>query len=123
MLHGLIEFEEPFLDFFTRCNSKTYYYLLVAVKLDIPVLVHSYDYAKRLIWECKNRFQVKNAPIFCIRDYDDYYRKLAGTEYRKKKFIVDDPIVYRYCQLPRGITIYQPKEVRDLVLACLAGAV
>jgi hypothetical protein len=123
MLHGLIEFEEPFLDFFTRCNSKTYYYLMVVAKLDIPMLVHRYDYAKRLIWECEKRFSVKNAPIFFIHDYDDYYRKLAGTEYRKKGFIVDDPIVYRYCRLPKEITIYQPEEVRDLVLACLAGAV
>ena len=123
MLHGLIKFEKPFLDFFTRCNSKTYYYLMVVAKLDIPMLVHSYDYAKRLQWVCEQRFDVKNAPIFCIQDYFDLERQLAGTKYRRKKFIVDDPIVYEYCRLPRELTVYQPEEVRDLALAYLADAI
>ena len=119
----LIKFEETFLDFYTRGNSKTYYYLMVVAKLDIPMLVHSYDYVKQLQWECKKRFNVKNAPIFCIHNYDDYYRQLAGTKYRKKKFIVDDPIVYEYCQLPREIAVYSPDDARDLVLTYLADAI
>lgn len=123
MRYGLIKFEKPFLDFFTRCNSKTYYYLMIVAKLDIPMLVHRYDYAKHLIRECEKRFSVKNAPIFFIHGYGDYYRKLAGTKYWRKKFIVDDPIVYEYCRLPRELTVYQPEEVRDLVLAYLADAI
>lgn len=122
-MYGLIEFPEPFLDFYTRCNSKTYYYLMVVAKLDIPMLVHRYDYAKRLIWECKKRFGVENAPIFCIHDYFDLERQLAGTKYCRKKFIIDDPIVYECCRLPRELTVYQPEEVRDLVLAYLADAI
>ena len=120
-MRGLIKFDEPFLDFHTRCNSKTYYYLLVAVKMDIPLLVHSYRYKKDLLNECKDRFNVKHAPIFYIQNSHDYYRQIAGTKYRYKKFIIDDPCVFRYNRnLPDEIKTYNPDEVRDLVLTYLS---
>lgn len=118
-MYGLIEFDGPFLDFYTRCNSKTYYYLMVVAKYDIPVLVHSNVYAKRLIWECEDRFQIENAPIFSIKNQADYLRQIKGTKYRNQKFIIDDPIALEkdwYLE-----KYYEPEEVRDLVLSCLSG--
>ncbi len=99
---GLIKFDEPFLDFHTRCNSKTYYYLLISTQMDIPLLVHNYQYKKYLLSECKCRFNVKYAPIFYI---NDYYKQIIGTKYKKMKFIIDDPIVFDVYSLPMlGIT-------------------
>ena len=119
-MHGLIEFKEPFLDFYTRGNSKTYYHLLIATKCDIPVLVHSNEYKNRLLSECRSRFKVTNAPIFCIENYSDYCRQFYGSKYRGRKFIVDDMCVFRYCHIPNEISAYQPEEVRDLVLTYLS---
>lgn len=115
-----IPFDEPFLEYTTRCNSKTYYYLAVSVFFDIPLLVHSYQYKQNLLKEVRQRTGVESAPIFCIQNQYDYHRQIAGTKYRYKNFIVDDPCVFRYCQLPEEIGIYNPEEVRDLVLTYLA---
>lgn len=121
-MNELIEFKEPFLDFYTRCNSKTYYHKMLAAKLDVPVLVHSHDYRSRLISECRHEYGSVVAPIFCIHNDEDYYRYLKGSKYRRKKFIVDDVIVFRRCHLPDEIEVYQPEEVRDMVLAYLANS-
>lgn len=125
--NGLIEFLNPFLDFYERRNGKTHYHLLLASKLDIPILVHSYKYAKCLIDECRHLYGIKNPPIFCILNYDDYCRQLSGTRYRQKKFIVDDPIVFKESDLDiHSMFItdilfrYEPEEVRDIVLTYLS---
>ena len=63
-----IPFDEPFSEYTTRCNSKTYYYLAVSVFFDIPLLVHSYQYKQNLLKEVRQRTGVESAPIFCIQN-------------------------------------------------------
>lgn len=109
--------ESEFLDFYTRGNSKTFYYLRIMAYHGIPLIVHNLNYKKVLEKQCREHWKDRIKPlIYHVQDKDLYYR------IRSERVIVDDPIVFRNDNdlILHHIDYLSTDEIRDIILTDLA---